>query len=167
MAEYSSGAWSDFAVAHVGASAALLGLVFLGITINLRAVIGSRHLVNRAAEAVLLLGAVLASSTLVLVPQQGRSALGIELLSLGALALALVLALQRGTTGSVRAVGVPKGAIAFRRLSGVGAPVATMAAGISLLAEAGGGLHWWTAAVLLAYVGSLTGAWVLLVEILR
>jgi len=42
--------WSDFALAQLGASAALLGLVFVGLSINLRDVIGSTSLVNRAAE---------------------------------------------------------------------------------------------------------------------
>jgi hypothetical protein len=54
---YDIGEWSEFATAHVGASAALLGLVFVGLTINLRDVIASRQLVNRVAEAVVLLEA--------------------------------------------------------------------------------------------------------------
>ena len=42
-----------------GASAALLGLVFVGLSINLKDVIGSRQLVNRPLEAVVALGSVL------------------------------------------------------------------------------------------------------------
>ncbi len=40
-------------------------------------------------------------------------------------------------------------------------------AGITLAAQAGGGLYWYPAAVLAAYVGALTNAWILLIEILR
>lgn len=83
MVAYSNGTWSDFAVAHVGASAALLGLVFVGLSINLRAVIREPQLVSRAAEAVVLLGTVLATSTAVLLPGQSRWALGTELIVLG------------------------------------------------------------------------------------
>jgi hypothetical protein len=93
---YEIGDWSEFAVAHVGASAALLGLVFVGLTINLRDVVASRLLVNRAAEAVILLGSVLATSTAVLIPGQARGALSAELIVLGAALLAAVYLLQRG-----------------------------------------------------------------------
>jgi hypothetical protein len=33
--------------------------------------------------------------------------------------------------------------------------------------EGGGGLYWWPAAVVAAYMSALTNAWVLLIEILR
>ena len=42
-----------------------------------------------------------------------------------------------------------------------------MVAGVLLLAEVGGGLYWWPAAIVTAYLGALVNAWVLLVEILR
>ena len=53
MSAYDPARWSDFALAQLGASAALLGLVFVGLSINLRDVVGSRRLVNRAAEAII------------------------------------------------------------------------------------------------------------------
>ncbi len=56
---YRIGDWESFALGQVGASAALLGLVFVGISINLRDIVGSGSLVHRAAEAVILLGSVL------------------------------------------------------------------------------------------------------------
>ena len=40
-------------------------------------------------------------------------------------------------------------------------------AGISLLAESGGGMYWVLAGVVGAIVGGVANAWVLLVEILR
>jgi hypothetical protein len=39
--------------------------------------------------------------------------------------------------------------------------------GLSVLFEAGGGLYWIAAGVILAIVGAVANAWVLLVEILR
>ncbi len=42
-----------------------------------------------------------------------------------------------------------------------------VAAGLSLLADGGGGLYWLVPAVRLATVAELVNAWVLLVEILR
>jgi hypothetical protein len=46
-------------------------------------------------------------------------------------------------------------------------PLLLAIGGISVAAEAGGGLFWWTGSLLFAYLGGLSGAWVLLVEILR
>ena len=65
---YRIGDWESFALAQVGASAALLGLVFVGISINLRDIVGSGSLVHRAGEAVILLGSILAVATVVLIP---------------------------------------------------------------------------------------------------
>jgi hypothetical protein len=79
MAGYDTAEWSDFALAQLGASAALLGLVFVGVSINLRDVVASGLLVNRAAEAVILRGSVLTSATLVLIPDQHHGAVTPEL----------------------------------------------------------------------------------------
>jgi len=75
--------WSDFLVAQVGAAAALTGLVIVAISINLKEIVGNRMLSSRAAETVGLLGGVLISATLVLVPGQPRWLLGAELAGVG------------------------------------------------------------------------------------
>ena len=72
MAAYDPADWSDFAIAQLGASSVLLGLVFVGVSINLGEIVGSPLLVRRAGEAVLVLGSVLAASTFVLIPGQTR-----------------------------------------------------------------------------------------------
>jgi hypothetical protein len=167
MAAYSNAAWSDFALGQVGASAALLGLVFVGLSINLRAVVREPPLVSRAAEAVVLLGTVLATSTAVLLPGQTRLALAIELVVLGAAIAAWVAALQREIHTSAVKSSVPRTTLLLRRTSGLGAPALVVLAGASLLVESGGGLYWWAPAILLAYLGALADAWVLLVEVLR
>ena len=50
-----AGSWESFFIAQVGAAAALAGLVFVALSINLRQVVSSPILVGRAAEALLLL----------------------------------------------------------------------------------------------------------------
>ena len=40
-------------------------------------------------------------------------------------------------------------------------------AGLSLLAESGGGLYWLAAGIVFAICGAVANAWVLMVEILR
>ena len=54
-----------------------------------------------------------------------------------------------------------------KAFTGFGATALLAIGAVSLLACAGGGLYWWPAAVVLAYLGALTNAWVLIVEILR
>jgi modulator of FtsH protease len=170
MTAYDPSQWSDFSVAQVGASAALLGLVFVGMSINLKEFVGTPVLVNRAIEAILLLGTVLITATAVLMPGQAREALGVELIVVGALVALAVVRLQVGTGRDV----VPRGdrgptraSVVSRRVVGLGSAALIVVAGVLLLAEAGGGLYWWPAAIIAAYVGAIVDAWVLLVEILR
>jgi hypothetical protein len=170
MSAYDPARWSDFALAQIGASAALLGLVFVGLSINLRDVIGSRQLVHRALEAVIALGAVLITATAVLIPDQSRGVVTAELLVIASLTFAVTFNLQRGAnrqTVGDDGHGPPPYSIFMRRLLGLGAPVLLAVAGITLAAEAGGGLYWWPAAIVVAFLGALTNAWVLLIEILR
>jgi modulator of FtsH protease len=170
MAAYDPARWSDFAQAQLGASAALLGLVFVGLSINLRDVIGSRQLVNRAAEAVFGLAAVLVTATAVLVPEQSRGVVSAELLVIALSTFSVTFTLQRGAsreTMSDDGHGPPPISILLRRGLDLGAPVLLAVAGITLALEGGGGLYWWPVAIVTAFAGALLNAWVLMIEILR
>lgn len=170
MTAYDPSQWSDFALAQLGASAALLGLVFVGISINLRELVGSPLLVNRALEAIVLLASVLFGATAVLIPEQGNDACAVELIALGLAVAAVVTRLQAGLGHDVVASGErgpTRFSIAVRRILGLGSTVLLVVAGILLAAEVGGGLYWWPAAIAVAYFCALVNAWVLLVEILR
>lgn len=170
MAAYDPAHWSDFALAHLGASAALLGLVFVALSINLSAVVGSTMLVNRAIETVLLLFSVLVSATLVLIPEQDGEVVTAELLAVAIATFASLWWLQRGGVAASR-VGEDRGPsraqFQARRALSLGGQVLLALAAISLAVEAGGGLYWWPAAVVAAYASAVTNAWVLLVEVLR
>jgi hypothetical protein len=167
---YEIGEWADFALAHVGASAALLGLVFVGISINLRDIIGSGRLVHRAAEAVVLLGGVLVTATVVLIPGQRKGALSTELILFAVVQFAVVFFFQKDAVTQLvdpGKPGPPRGSVAVRRALGLGSAVVIAIVGCSLAAEVGGGLYWWPVAILAAYLGALLNAWILLIEILR
>ena len=169
MSGYEPALWSDFALAQLGASAALLGLVFVGFSINLRDIVGDGQLVNRALEAVISLGTVLVASTAVLIPKQSNDVLAVELLVIAVWTAFVLTRLQRGAVAATRGDGAhaPRSSLLFRQLAGFGAMAMLAVAAITLLAGAGGGLSWWPAAVVIAYLGALTDAWVLIVEILR
>ena len=80
--------WHHFFLATAGAAAVLAGLVFVGVSIDLEMILSEPNsgLPGRAAEALILLVAVLIVSALVLVPGQGATWLGVEVLLTGLIA---------------------------------------------------------------------------------
>jgi modulator of FtsH protease len=79
---YDPAAWHDFGVALVGASAALLGLVFVVVSLHLGPVVDDPVLRRRAEIMLGLLATTLAASAALLIPGQSREALGIELMAI-------------------------------------------------------------------------------------
>ena len=79
------GDWRDFFVAEAGAAGGLTGLLFAGVTMNLE-----RNLLEpgwglkgHVPDALILLMAVLTTSSLLLVPGKGRALVGTEVLVAG------------------------------------------------------------------------------------
>jgi len=161
---YDAAEWTDLFVATAGASAALAGLVFVAVSINIERILQFEGLPERALETVLLLLGVLLASIIALAPGLSREALGALLLGEALVVGALIWRLpwRTGTQG------VEPHLWALSRL-GVRAAgtVPFVVGGISILADGGGGLYWILAGVLGAFVGAVANAWVLLVEILR
>ena len=75
--------WSNFFVAEVGAAAALSGLLFVAVSINLTRIRAIEHLHARAAETLYVLLGVLVVATFGLVPGQSLTALGFEVTGTG------------------------------------------------------------------------------------
>ena len=163
MTAYEPSQWTDLFVASAGASAALAGLVFVAVSINIKRILGFEGLADRALQTVLLLLSVVIVSILALMPGQSRVALGAELLGQGVLITAAVAAL---TTR-----GVPPGSprvwlVGRLTISALGT-VPLVIGGASLVAGSGGGLYWTAAGILGGIFAGVGNAWVLLVEILR
>lgn len=83
-------AWDGFAAALVGANAALAGLVFVAVSINIRRILSVPRLPGRAGETVILFLGALCECALVLIPHQPVTALGFELLISGTLVSAVL-----------------------------------------------------------------------------
>jgi modulator of FtsH protease len=73
-----AGEWTTFFSALVGAGAALTGLVFVALSINLKQILAFPGLPSRAGEAIILLMEPVIIGAIVLIPGQGLMALGIE-----------------------------------------------------------------------------------------
>lgn len=165
MTAYEASEWSDLFVATAGASAALAGLVFVAISINIERILKLPGIPERGLETVVLLVAVLIVSVIGLVPGQSHVALGIELLVFALLlggGLARLPAIRVGSGGPAASSW-----LVGRWTSRYGGSLLLAAGSLSLLVAAGGGLYWVVAGILLATVGAVANAWVLLVEILR
>jgi len=157
--------WETFFVGELGASAALTGLVFVGVSINLAKIMASSYLPNRALEALVALVVVLFICSLLLIPGQSFLAIGIEVLLVGLIDWITMFLLQLNSLSKMQAQ--------YRRAFVRSIVVCQMAAlsfviaGIVLLTSGGNGLYWIVAATLLSFLAAFTDAWVLLIEINR
>ncbi len=163
MAAYDASQWTELLVAAAGASAALAGLVFVAVSINIEAILKLPGLPDRALLTLLLLLGVVVVSLLGLVPGQSRTALSIELLVEGIVCTVAIAVL---TARSLPRDAQRSWVVGRLAVAAIGT-LPFVVGGASLLAQAGGGLYWTFAGILGALVGAVMTAWVLLVEILR
>jgi hypothetical protein len=164
MSGYATTGWENFFVAEVGASAALTGLLFVAVSINLSRILSFPQLPGRAGETVIVLLGVLSVATLGLVPGQSRRELGAEVLCVAVVTWAAPVIMQLRLRARP---GDPRHWMATRVVAHELASLPLVACGASLLAGRGGGLYWFVPAVILAFVVGSANAWVLLVEIQR
>ena len=162
---YSASAWTDFAVAVASAAAALSGLLFVAVSINLSRILAFPNLPARAGQTLIMLVTPLVVALLVLIPDQRPDVLGAELLAGATLLVPALAWLNRPSTRSVEEDWASY--VVSRTAPAVLVVGFLATAGISLLAVAGGGLYWIAPAVVIAIVSGLGNAWVLLVEIQR
>jgi phosphatidylglycerophosphate synthase len=166
---YDPAVWHDFFEATAGASATLSGLIFVGVSINVRAILteekklGSRSLTGRALESLVDLLVVLAISFVGLVPGISGAWFAVYLLF-----SALVCAVSPWRfIGSYLRTKVKPVALGLRIVLTSILVAALLVAGITTLLGVGGGLDWLPFAFVLAVSGASVNAWVLTVEILR
>jgi hypothetical protein len=165
MFAYDPSEWTDLFVATASASAALAGLVFVAVSINLERILAFRGLPERALETLLFLVSVLLISVVALVPGQSHVALGVELL---VVSLAIDAIVMRQPTIQVEdGEAMRRGWRVSRWALRLVATVPFLIGAVSLIARSGGGLYWLVAGIVLAIAAAVANAWVLLVEILR
>jgi hypothetical protein len=164
MTSYQPVGWHDLFAATAGAAAALTGLIFVAVSINLAQILADRRLPTRAAETLALLLGLLLVSVFMLVPGQPRAALGSEI---GGLGLVMAVALVSARLRVPREEDEPLNWSVMPLVVILTGTVPMIVAGISVLAGAGGGLYWLVPELILAFSGAIVNAWILLVEIQR
>ena len=145
VASYSGLAWHDFFIGTIGAAAALTGLLFVAIYINLEQILKYPQLPGRAAGTLGILVSALVVSGLALAPGQGNHALGIEIAATGAMVAAQSAWVTHGTETPGEPIAWKIEHLATLLLPSTGLIVG----GVSLVAGAGGGFYWVLAAILL------------------
>jgi hypothetical protein len=165
MSAYHVEEWIEFAVALAGAAAVLTGLIFVSVSINLEKVLEVHGLPGRAGESIVMFAGFLILSIVLLMPGQSRVAVGIELTVGGVLLAALLILIAVPSLNQPTRQPVSWRVVRILGALAVSLPV--IVAGVSLLAEAGGGLYWLAAAFMLAFAVGIANAWVLLVEVVR
>ena len=160
-------AWTDFAVGIAGAGAALTGLLFVAVSINLERILSLPLVPGRAAQALILLATPVFAGIAMLTPGQPTWGLGVELIMIAATigpGLLMLTGRRRRAAEQPLWSWLLNGVLASDVL-----PLGLLLAGISLVADLPGlgGLYWIPLSTALAWLGGLFNAWVLLVEIMR
>jgi modulator of FtsH protease len=157
--------WNDFFVAVAGVAGALVGLVFVALSINLPRIIKMPGVSGRAAETIVLLAGALVGSLVALMPHLSLLDLGLLLLVSSLNAWGWPMAIQMG---SILKREYPSPALAAIRVTLYQAAALPGVAGAGLLcAGAPSGIGLFAIGTVLSMLVALFNAWVLLVEILR
>jgi hypothetical protein len=158
--------WREFFVAAAGASAALVGLVIVAISVNVQRILEHPQLPSRGGATVAALVLILVSSMAELIPQP-VAALAIEISVFGF----VVWLLQIWSARQI-IVACSKSRRPLRE-SVIGVVISQIQVipfiigGISLLFRHRAGPYWIAWGMIATFILSVVNTWVLLVEILR
>jgi hypothetical protein len=154
--------WRDLFEMVALAAVTLTGFLSVGLSINVRTIVDTPTHFARAREALIALTVLLTVAVFVLIPEQGRVALGIELVVLSMLVSVVILRLQSGTLHKLPA----KRRRSWRiRLIGLDSAVfAITMAGVGLVTGRLGGVLWLLPTILICLVWSTYNAWSLAID---
>ena len=159
MTAYDVSEWADFANTVAGGAAALAGLLFVGLSLNLAEVLKYPGVPARAAVTLGLTIAILLTAIFVATPGQDPRVLAVEIAVIGIFGALVAGLYQREERSPARTM--------YLTLLPLVPAVLLIVGAVSLWQQRGGGLYWVTASVTTGFVAASANAWVLLVEIKR
>ena len=154
--------WDSFGVVIGAASGALIGLLFVAISVNTSRIARHQALHVVASRTLVLFTIPLVAAILVVTPRQADWALGTELILLGVIAGAALILVGRGPVDSDASPESRLARTLDRTSPSLSTSLLTEIAGVTLI-TGGGGLYWLVPALILALVGGALNAWLLLV----
>lgn len=155
--------WNTFFSAILAATGTLLGLLFVGIALNVSKIIASRNLLKAARQPLFLLLGILVASIFFLIPDQPPHILGMETVAVGIIFTTITFINDYSVLSES-----PKGKRS-RYVSNIITnllPIFLVAvSGIAILACGVSGIYVMVAAVILAFIQTATMSWALVVDI--
>lgn len=157
--------WDSYLVGNLGAAAALLGLLFVGVSINLKQILEDAGLPVRAIETLAMFVAIVLTSSLLLMPDQPDWLAGLWMVLTGIALFEISLISARANRATLPA-GLERAFLIRVGLSWV-TSVLLVAGGVVVAVGEPDGMYVYAAGITFAYLVALANAWVLLVEINR
>jgi hypothetical protein len=157
-------AWGTFFAAALGATATLIGLLFVAVSINLDRLVAAPRLLARAGETLVGLVLTLVVAALIVIPQP-ETALAVELLLTCGAVAGVTLRVQLAHGPDRR--DDPWWWFAVRVATVAAMALPGLAAGATILLTGGHAAPWAAGGVVAEFVVAAYSAWVLLVEIVR
>jgi len=157
--------WESFFLGEVGAAAALGGLLFVAVSINVAKIIEVPGLADRALQSLLILLSLLTIAALMLLPQQSPLAMGIE--TVAVVAVTMVGGTLLGFRGLRRSEAAHRGHFVWSIVSFEVVFLVCLVGGVILFAGDPVGLYWLAIGMCLGLVKAVSDAWIFLVEINR
>jgi hypothetical protein len=157
--------WAAFGGDLAAASSALVGLLFVAVSVQRERFRTSRALLARAGQALVLFSAALMAGTLLSTPTQTASAVGVELLALAVLLGAILYRFQRRAEGAQATDTDSDLSAGLGRIApSAGATILFALAGIAAYAVGPSGLILVLPATLVALGGGIVLSWLLLIR---
>lgn len=161
---FNLGQWHDFFVMVGGGAAALTGLVFVAMTLNLASITQDATHRYRAIGTLAGFVAIFAICALALMGGQGHQAVGIEWLVVATGAAVIYV---HGYVQAMRSGGSSAGLGASRLVTGTACYVAEIAGAILLTAGQVAGPYVASVAMVAYLAFSVSGAWLLIIGVYR
>ena len=157
--------WHDLFVAAAGASAALMGLIFVGVSINLTRILSIPTLPGPALISLVLLLTIMIESLMLLIPHESITVSGAGILLIGFIVWVTIVVFDISIFR--KKDNQYKKPYLLNIFLNQFATVPYFIAGIVMINGNLYGLYWFASAMLFSFFKASFDAWVLLVEINR
>jgi hypothetical protein len=155
--------WENFALISGGAAGALIGLLFVAVSIRVDIIAASRDFSGRAGQTLALFTSVLLVAVLLVIPGQSDRELGIELVLTAIVIWAAMILLEREARADATGEGLSE--LLSHAGTNTVTPALILVTGGLLVFHAERGLYMLVPSVLGAMVSGIITAWLLLVRV--